>query len=412
MALSPAERETLRDLAKQVAEIAAHPQNAVNRAEWIRHNGLRPGKAMVLCFPEGAWAELLPDDALTVSDAGLRRTEWHLRHIIYRWQHLRDDNVIEPVWKVGLAYHWTGWGLEAQQKPSPEARGAWAFVPVINDPAHADKLKQPDLAVDEEQTRRNLESTHDLFGDILQVRPHRRIGVDTSLIGSLVRLRGLDQIMLDMCDRPQWLHQVMTFMTEATERLLDQVEQVPHLSLNNSDDYVGSGGVGYTDDLPGPGFNGRVRLRDLWGFAEAQELALVSPAMHEEFVLRYQGRLLDRFGLNCYGCCEDVTRKLEVIKRSVPRLRRVSVSPWTDLGAAAEALQDRIVFSWKPNPAPVVLQFDAARIRREVNECLDLAGGCIVEMILKDTHSVRQDPDSLSNWVKVAKEVTAARIQT
>jgi hypothetical protein len=409
MPVTPNERTTLRDLARQVAEIAAHPQNAANRAEWKRHNGLKRGKAMVLVFPEGAWQDLLPDNTLTVTDAFFRRFEWHLRHIIYRWQHLRDDNVIEPWLKVGLAYHNTGWGLEARQTDSPERRGAWKFDPVIKQPEDAKRLAQPELTVDEEKTQENFDIVSDVFGDILEVKRHRRIGVDTSLIGTLVRLRGLDQIMLDMCDRPQWLHEVMTFMTEATERVLDQVEQVPDLSLNNADDYVGSGGVAYTDDLPGPGFDGHVRLRDLWGFAEAQELALVSPAMHEEFVLRYQGRLLNRFGLNCYGCCEDITHKMDAIKRNIPRLRRVSVSPWTDLAIAAQALQDKVIFSWKPNPAPVVLQFDADRVRREINECLDIAQGCIVEMILKDTHTVQQDPDSLSKWVEVAKEVTAAR---
>ncbi|HUT75864.1 MAG TPA: hypothetical protein VM221_13640 [Armatimonadota bacterium] len=409
MALSKPERETLRDLARQVAEIAADPQNARNRTEWKRHNGLRPGKAMVLIFPEGAWEELLPDEVLTVSDPAFRPWELHLRRIIYRWHHLRDDNVIEPMCKVGLSHRITGWGLEPARKPSPERRGAWTFDPVISDPADAAKLTQPDLIVDEEQTQRDLEAVADLFGDILEVRAHRRVHVNTSLIGHLVNLRGLNEIMLDMCDRPQWVHQVMTFMTEATERLLDLVEQAPDLSLNNGDDYVGSGGVGYTDDLPGPGFDGRVRLRDLWGFAEAQELALVSPAMHEEFVLRYQGRLLERFGLNCYGCCEDVTQKLEMIKRTIPRLRRLSVSPWTDLGAAAEALQDRIVYSWKPNPSPVLLSFDAGRIRREINECLDAADGCIVEMVLKDTHTVHGHPETLHNWVKIANEVTAER---
>ena len=408
MPLTTKEREALRDLAKQVAEIAAHPQHAANRAEWKRHNGLRPGKAMVLVFPEGAWADLLPDDVLTVSDPFFRRHEFHLRHLIYRWEHLRDDNVIEPRLKVPLVYSNSGWGLEMKHTPSPEQRGAWGFDAVIKEPEDAAKLKQPQISVDERKTQQDFEAVADLFGDTLEVKVHRRIHVDTSLIGTLARMRGLDQIMLDMCDRPQWVHEVMTFMTEATERLLDQVERVPDLSLNNEDDYVGSGGVGYTDDLPGPGFNGRVRLRDLWGFAEAQELALVSPAMHEEFVLRYEAQLLDRFGLNCYGCCEDLAGKFEIVKR-VPRLRRVSVSPWTDLRVAAEALQDRIIFSWKPNPSPIVLQFDADRIRREINEALDIADGCIVEMILKDTHTVKANPGSLENWVAIAKELTAAR---
>jgi hypothetical protein len=409
MPVTAAERTALRDLAKQVADIAADPQNSINRAAWKRHDGLRRGKALVLVFPEGAWEDLLPRSGLTVADPFFRGWEWHLRHIIYRWQHLRDDNVIEPRLKVGLSYRNSGWGMELKAISSPERRGAWGFDPVTKDPADAANLKQPELTIDEQKTQEDFDRTCDVFGDVLNVCHARRIGVDTSLIGTLVRLRGLDQIMLDMCDRPQWLHRVMTFMTEATERLLDQVEQVPNLGLNNQDDYVGSGGVAYTDDLPAAGFDGRVRLRDRWGFAEAQELALVSPAMHEQFVLRYQAQLLDRFGLNCYGCCEDITHKLGIITRLVPRLRRVSVSPWTDLRAAADALQDRAVFSWKLNPAPVVLQSDADRIRREINHCLDIADGCIVEMILKDTHTVRQAPESLAKWVQVAKQVTAAR---
>ena len=107
--------------------------------------------------------------------------------------------------------------------------------------------------------------TSDVFGDLLTVVVKRGVGVDTSLIGHLAGLRGLDQIMVDMCDRPEWVHQAMGFMTEATLRQLDRVEEIG-LDLNNGDDYVGSGGVGYTDDLPAPGFDGEhVRLRDLLG---------------------------------------------------------------------------------------------------------------------------------------------------
>jgi hypothetical protein len=65
----------------------------------------------------------------------------------------------------------------------------------------------------------------------------------------------------------------------------------------------------------------------MWGFCEAQTMSEVSPAMHEEFVLRYQLPVLERFGLNCYGCCEPLHLKLQMLKRRVPRLRRVSISP-------------------------------------------------------------------------------------
>jgi hypothetical protein len=408
MPITHAERELLRDLARQVAEIAAHPRQATQREMWKRHNGLQPGKPMVLVFPEGAWSELLPDDTLAITDPFFRRWEWQLRHLIYRWEHLRDDNVIEPVLKVGQVRTNSGWGLEVGHIASSEARGAWHFDPPIKDPADLAKLRQPHIEVDEEQTRRHFEMTAEVFGDILTVVVKRGAGVDTSLIGHLAGLRGLDQIMVDMCDRPEWVHQAMGFLTEATLRLLDRVEEIG-LDLNNGDDYVGSGGVAYTDDLPAPGFDGeRVRLRDLWGFAEAQELALVSPAMHEEFVLQYQRRMLDRFGLNCYGCCESLTDKFEIVKK-VPRLRRVSVSPWTDLRVAADALQDQIVFSWKPNPAEMVGRgvFDPESVRAQIREMLEITRGCVVEMILKDTHTVRHEPQRLSTWVEIANDLTA-----
>jgi len=406
MTLNPSERHVLRDLAKRVAEIGADPHHEVRREMWKRHNRLERVKPMVLVFPEGAWSELLPDSVLQVTDRFFRGIEWHLRHLMYRWEHLRDDNVIEPEIRVGLVCSNSGWGLPIENTPSTAARGAWAFKPTLKEPEDLAKMKLPEVKVDEEQTRRNFEMVSDVFGDILNVKIHRRPPVETSLIGTLTRLRGLDQIMLDMCERPEWVHQAMSFMTEGTMRLLDRVEALGIWDLNNGGDYVGSGGVGYTDELPASGFDGKARLRDLWGFAEAQELAGVSPRMLDEFVLQYQARMLDRFGLNCYGCCESLTHKLEVVKK-IPRLRRVSVSPWTDVRVAAESLQDRCIFSWKPNPTDMLATTDTDFIRKRITETVRIAEGCVFEMILKDTHTTYDDPQRLENWVRIANEVAA-----
>ena len=47
-------------------------------------------------------------------------------------------------------------------------------------------------------------------------------------------------------------------------------------------------------------------------------LAWISPAQHEEFVLNYQLRLLERCGLNSYGCCESYDHKFDMLKNRVP----------------------------------------------------------------------------------------------
>ena len=95
--------------------------------------------------------------------------------------------------------------------------------------------------------------------------------------------------------------------------------------------------------------------------------------------------LLDLFGLNCYGFCEPLHNKFDVVKK-VPRLRRISISPWCDRAIAAEALQDQYVYSWKPTPADIAaVTFDPEHVRAYIRETLDIARGCIVEIVLKDT---------------------------
>ena len=92
MPLAARDHSYLRDLATQVAEIAADPYNEERRQWWFSHNDLKPVRPMVLTFPEGSWAELLPHDTMRIADPFWREQEWQLRHKIYRWEHLRDDN--------------------------------------------------------------------------------------------------------------------------------------------------------------------------------------------------------------------------------------------------------------------------------------------------------------------------------
>ena len=76
--------------------------------------------------------------------------------------------------------------------------------------------------------------------------------------------------------------------------------------------------------------------------------------MFGEFIFPYQLPLLERFGLNCYGCCEPLDRRWSVVKQ-VPRLRRVSVSAWADWAKMAELLGDRYIFSLKPRPVDLAM---------------------------------------------------------
>ena len=52
MPISKKDRNLLRDLAKQVAEIASLPVMDERRELWKRHNSLDPVRPMILVFPE------------------------------------------------------------------------------------------------------------------------------------------------------------------------------------------------------------------------------------------------------------------------------------------------------------------------------------------------------------------------
>jgi hypothetical protein len=224
------------------------------------------------------------------------------------------------------------------------------------------------------------------------------------MTAKLAEWRGLEQMMYDMVDNPDLIHRLMAFLTEAHMAMLDYLQEQRLLTLNNDGTYVGQGGFGWTTELPQRDFGGAARLCDLWGNAESQETICVSPEMFSEFVLPYQRRLLDRFGLNCYGCCEPLDVRWSVVEQ-IPRLRRVSVSAWADPAAMAEKLGDRYVYSMKPNPTDLAMPtFDETRVREELRQSLHITRNCHVEILMKDNHTIGNDPQRAIRWVQIARQ--------
>ena len=407
--ISKQERRYLRDLAKRVAEAAARPIMAERRRMWKLHNSLRPVRPMILVFPEGSWRELLPDAALRCNDKAARGIEWNLRHRLYTCEHFFDDTVIEKEWVVHKVIKSTGWGLEPKWREAPTATGAGAFEPVIHKAADLRKLKFPEISVDPEATARDLAAAQDLFGDILDVRLEGVAHVSLHLMNQYTHLRGLNEVMMDMYDNPSMLCDAMALLEEGHRRLVRQYVALNLLSLNNDGTYHSSGGVGYTDELPAAGFDPeRVHPRDMWASAEAQELAQVSPEMHARFSTAYEKRLLAPFGLNGYGCCEDLSLKLDDVF-TIPNIRRISISPFASVDRSAEKLGARYIFSWKPNPAHLVGRFDRQALRAYIGHTLKAARGCVLEMILKDTHTCENHPERFTEWTRIARELVESR---
>jgi hypothetical protein len=145
----------------------------------------------------------------------------------------------------------------------------------------------------------------------------------------------------------------------------------------------------------------------LWGVGAAQIFAAASPAMHEEFALKHEARWYERFGYNFYGCCEPLHHKVDIIKRNIPRLRKISISPFADFDKAVENIRDEIVFAWKPNPALLATSvWDPETVRKDMEKKLEKAKNCIMEIHMKDISTVRYQPQRLWEWAQIAAKVT------
>jgi hypothetical protein len=205
-----------------------------------------------------------------------------------------------------------------------------------------------------------------------------------------------------MTDRPEWLHGVLAFMRDGILAAQQEAEDAGDWGLCDHRNQT----MPYSEELPDPSLDGLGAARkDLWCFCASQELTLVSPDMFYEFMVQYQIPIMERFGLVAYGCCEDLTDKIGVMRR-IPNLRRIGISPMADAARCAEQIGADYILSYRPSPTDMVgYGFDEDRIRRILTRDLEACRGCRTDIILKDVETVEGDPDRVRRWVEVARDV-------
>ena len=401
------EREVLRRLAGRVAELASRPIESKKRQLWLEHNQLKPTRPLIFCDPENGWNEIITPADLECHSQLARQWEMRLRKEVFWGEHLCDDRVTEPIFEVPHIYTESDWGMH-EIRIGGDQGGAYTWESPLKDYADFSSLHFPQISINDPATEQALSLANHVFSGLLRVRLKTDWWWTLGLTWTLINLRGLTQVMYDLHDHPNDLHRLMAFLRDGMMAKLDFLEQNGLLSLNNDGTYVGSGGFGWTDELPQPDFNGHVRTCDLWGFAESQETTGISPNMFAEFIFPYQYPLLERFGLNCYGCCEPLDKRWHIVEK-LPHLRRISVSPWANIPFMAERLGNRYIFSMKPSPTDLAMPgFDEENIRRKIRRSMQITRACRVEVIMKDNHTLCNDPQRAIRWVRIAREESNA----
>lgn len=408
----------LRELAKRKLEIANDPLNVERRRLWHALHDGRPERPMILAESGGVRDPEKPFEtdgaknrALACADGWARGLEHSLRQDIWRFEGLKDDHVVEPFCDLGWQIHATDFGVNPVVHRVEDAdrmtSRSWD-APIRNISEDFHKLRRRSFSVDREKTLAEKARLADAIGDILPVRMRNMIWWTFGLTIQAIDLIGLENLMLFMYDDPEGLHRIMGFLRDDALAFAGWCEKEGLLTLNNGNDYVGSGGEGHTARLPAPDWREGmpVRMKDRWLLVESQETVGVGPDLYREFIYPYHKDLASRFGLIYYGCCEPIHTRWEVVKE-IPHLAACSIAPLCNQEIMAEHMKAKYIYSRKPNPTLISTgHFNEALIREDLRVTLGLAKkhGLRLELIMKDVHTLNNEPWRLARWVEIARE--------
>lgn len=400
--------ERIRELARETREFALSPEMERRRRLWTEHNSLhftRP-PIYIRAVP---FQEYPQSKELLCQDPALRGLEYRLLLNRYYMQ-VPCDTIIEPFITVRASVDTAPegvYGVPANLMKKEPGIAAAAFNPSILEEEDVEKLHVLPYRVKEEETARRTAWHKEVFDGILDVAVDYQAPLcgmwsnDISTI--LAKLRGLEQIMWDAYDRPEWLASLVKWMSDRILEHIDQTEAAGGFRLCNHQNQA----MPYCRELAAPSADDTpVSTRQLWGYMAAQEFTTFGPELFDEFMFRYQQPILERYALTAYGCCEDLTHKIPIIKR-LKNLRRIAVSPFADPKKCAEQIGSDYVLSWRPNPSSACSRgVDENFVRRELRQVMDIfdANHCVWDITLKDLETTSGDPTAIIRWTEIVRD--------
>lgn len=405
----------VRALAGRAMALATSETYEIRRKRWRDVNERRKvDRAPVWCRPAGMWAEVLPEESLRCTDPLCRSVEYRLRQHLYKdW--VGDDHIFEPWWGMSVVWRWNGehvWGLPTGRQVESTDRGGFRYEHAIQTLEDYERVTVPTFTYDQKATERSLNRMGELLGDAMPVRlvcapplgPHQGTYLE--------QLRGMEPMLNDIAFHPRVVHRAMAKLTEGVLAALRAAEATGLLTTNHHRPMVCSDPLG--EELTGaatsenrdprPASRHPVRLHDLWVDANSQEFQAVSPRMTEEFLLNYLIPVFQQYGAVQFGCCEDLTHKIQQVLK-IPNLRIFVSSYWTDLDKVLEACGTRYTIMWRQHAGNTVFAHDMEPIRAHLVQGLKRLRGHHYQIVLRELETLNGRPERLREWARVAIEV-------
>ena len=399
--------EVLRTLAARYMTYAQSEKNNEKRELWRALNDMRMEKPMVTIH-QIPWHEMDVDGFLTcrVQDPYFREIEWNLRVEIYKWEHMPADMVLNPYIILPRPITNTGFGLNIRKlddKPDGFAI-SHLFEDQLAEMEDVQKIQTPVVTLDKAKAEEILDAAHNIFDGIAPVQ-WGGIMLHSGLWDSITFWKGVESCYIDLLDQPELIHGILDRLTNA---FIAQIDQINALGVYDVNSHLCHCSHTFSDSAPGStGDPNHATSYDGWTFSMAQLFTSVSPDINREFEVPYMSKIFSHFGAVYYGCCERLDDRLDVID-TMPNIRKISCSPWSDREHFAAVLPKKYIMSNKPNPSYLAGTFDEDVVRKDFRRTIAAAKAnrLGLELLLKDISTVNNDPRRLWRWSQIAMEET------
>lgn len=394
----------LRELAKQYMEIAFSDRHVKMRKRFKATNDLRIVRPPLI-MEEIPWHEFSIEEECVCHDDDLRKIEYRMRVQLYREKYFKCDNFIEPVWVVNKSYSSSGDGFEIDEhRVSVDRRNnivSHQYMDVLEKEESLEKFHAPIITAHPDIDKRNKNTIEEVFGGIIPVEIRGEY-VAFSPWDRISMLRGVEPILIDMYDRPEYLHKIVQLFADGMKAEMDQKDTLGLYDPNCISLHCTPGLITPKDQNESSCYT----CKDVWFRTMAQMFSAVSPAAHDEFDIQYTIPLANRCAYTYYGCCEPLHDRIDKLKQYA-NLRKIGCSPWANIEKTAEAINGEYVLSRKPNPAHVAINTDPDVVRKEIEETVKVCikYGCPCDITLKDISTVGYKPQNLIVWAETASKV-------
>lgn len=387
--LNKSELSEFRDLFDRVRNICESKRNLNNLGLWSSNTrthwrGTAPKKRTEIPFAPFVvdlepplWGQILDFNVKEYFTDPKTYLKAELKKKVFRFENFNDSSYIGksiPIW-LGVPFETTFFGLVPGYSDSDSP---WiSKIPAIKNESDLDNLPAVDF-----YKSGLMPLAHRFYSEIKDIMPDDFEVLfpewEKSIFSVLWHIRGLENILLDMYDKPDFVRRLFTRITAERKKWFTDWAKF----FNKK---IGPGNL-LNDEVGSP---------------------VISPRIYEEFILPSEKELADfHGGISYWHSCGNTTDFMKLI-RKIPGLALFHVSGRTNLKTAVEEMgKNGIAIQVNLDPQRDFHNATKIDIERKLKEIVETCGDVAYYIIMdgiQRLHTVDFEIEKIKEWIEIAK---------